>query len=147
MKPLSQINVIPFIDVMLVLLAIVLMTATFVAQGKIPVDIPETAQADALPTEATLELTIDEAGALYLDGAESALEILALRLGWTKCLEEIGVTINVTKAEILTVKKQDGDVDEVVVGGEEVNETELVKYLRYIFTKEGDKTKERSQKM
>jgi biopolymer transport protein ExbD len=80
MKPLSQINVIPFIDVMLVLLAIVLMTATFVAQGKIPVDIPETARADALPTEATLELAIDEAGALYLDGAESALEVLALRL-------------------------------------------------------------------
>ena len=80
MKPLSQINVIPFIDVMLVLLAIVLMTATFVAQGKIPVDIPETAQADGLPTEATLELAIDEAGALYLDGAESALEVLALRL-------------------------------------------------------------------
>jgi biopolymer transport protein ExbD len=80
MKPLSQINVIPFIDVMLVLLAIVLMTATFVAQGKIPVDIPETAQTEALPTDATLELTIDEAGALYLDGAESALEVLALRL-------------------------------------------------------------------
>ena len=80
MKPLSQINVIPFIDVMLVLLAIILMTATFVAQGKIPVDIPETARAEALPTDVTLELTIDEAGTLYLDGAESALEILALHL-------------------------------------------------------------------
>ena len=80
MKPLSQINVIPFIDVMLVLLAIILMTATFVAQGKIPVDIPETARAEALPTDVTLELAIDEAGTLYLEGAESALEILALRL-------------------------------------------------------------------
>jgi biopolymer transport protein ExbD len=44
MKPLSQMNVIPFIDVMLVLLAVVLTTATFVAQGKIPVALPSASQ-------------------------------------------------------------------------------------------------------
>jgi biopolymer transport protein ExbD len=41
MKPLSAINVIPFIDIMLVLLAVVLTTATFVAQRRIPVDLPQ----------------------------------------------------------------------------------------------------------
>ena len=50
MKPLSQINVIPFIDVMLVLLAVVLTTATFVAQGKIPVSLPGATEAEPLPT-------------------------------------------------------------------------------------------------
>ena len=40
MKKFDQINVIPFIDIMLVLLAIVLMTATFIAQGKIDVNLP-----------------------------------------------------------------------------------------------------------
>lgn len=34
MRPISTMNVIPFIDVMLVLLAVVLTTATFVAQGR-----------------------------------------------------------------------------------------------------------------
>ena len=40
MKKFDQINVIPFIDIMLVLLAIVLMTATFIAQGKIDAKTP-----------------------------------------------------------------------------------------------------------
>lgn len=36
----DQINVIPFIDIMLVLLVMVLTTATFIKQGIIPVDLP-----------------------------------------------------------------------------------------------------------
>jgi biopolymer transport protein ExbD len=36
----DQINVIPFIDIMLVLLVMVLTTATFIKQGVIPVDLP-----------------------------------------------------------------------------------------------------------
>ena len=41
-------NVIPLIDIMLVLLAIVLSISTFIAQGKIPIDLPsaESAQQD-----------------------------------------------------------------------------------------------------
>ena len=73
MKPLSQINVIPFIDVMLVLLAVVLTTATFVAQGKIPVSLPGATEAEPLPTGRSLELTIDSAGQVYL--AEQAMDL------------------------------------------------------------------------
>lgn len=40
-KRFDQINVIPFIDIMLVLLVMVLTTATFIKQGIIPVDLPE----------------------------------------------------------------------------------------------------------
>jgi len=43
-KKFDQINVIPFIDIMLVLLVIVLTTATFVAQGIIPVDLPKASE-------------------------------------------------------------------------------------------------------
>ncbi len=80
MKPLSQINVIPFIDVMLVLLAIVLMTATFVAQGQIPITVPEATKSDALASEPALEITIDRSGLVFIDGKESSLEILVTRL-------------------------------------------------------------------
>jgi len=76
MKPLSQMNVIPFIDVMLVLLAVVLTTATFVAQGKIPVALPSATQAEPLPDRQSLELTIDAAGQLYLE--EQAITISEL---------------------------------------------------------------------
>jgi len=40
-KRFDQINVIPFIDIMLVLLVMVLTTATFIKQGVIPVNLPE----------------------------------------------------------------------------------------------------------
>ena len=38
MKKFDEINIIPFIDIMLVLLAIVLVTASFISQGKIKVN-------------------------------------------------------------------------------------------------------------
>ncbi|VFM95148.1 MAG: biopolymer transport protein ExbD [Candidatus Kentron sp. G] len=68
MKPLAQINVIPFIDIMLVLLAVVLTTATFVVQGKIPVNLPAAAQGEPIPEAEHMEITIDASGAAYLDG-------------------------------------------------------------------------------
>ena len=83
MKPLAQMNVIPFIDVMLVLLAVVLTTATFVAQGKIPVTLPTASQAEPLPEQQRLELTIDAAGQLYLADQAFSLQQLEERLGTT----------------------------------------------------------------
>jgi biopolymer transport protein ExbD len=80
MKPLSQINVIPFIDIMLVLLAVVLTTATFVAQGKIPVALPKAEQAEPLPQRSSLEITIDDAGQAYLADRPVTLEALGERL-------------------------------------------------------------------
>ncbi len=42
-KEFSYINMVPFIDVMLVLLTIVLLTSTFVMSGVIPVELPKVA--------------------------------------------------------------------------------------------------------
>lgn len=67
MKRFDQINVIPFIDIMLVLLAIVLMTATFIAQGKIEIDIPEAASSEPLKAEESREIAIDEQNRFYYD--------------------------------------------------------------------------------
>ena len=80
MKPLHQINVIPFIDVMLVLLAIVLMTATFIAQGMIPVRIPEASASEPLPAATVTEISIDRSGIVYVDGTATSLQALTDRL-------------------------------------------------------------------
>ncbi len=68
MKPMSTMNVIPFIDVMLVLLAIVLTTATFVAQGRIPVNLPSAVSADPLTPKPSVEITVADNGTLFVDG-------------------------------------------------------------------------------
>ncbi|XNZ27661.1 biopolymer transporter ExbD [Helicobacter pylori] len=44
-------NVVPFIDIMLVLLAIVLSVSTFIAQGKIKVSLPNAKNAEKIPAK------------------------------------------------------------------------------------------------
>ena len=76
---LNQINVIPLVDVMLVLLVIVLTTATFISTGQIPVDL---AQADATNAAATEPITIKitSSGEIFLDGAQRSQEELLSEL-------------------------------------------------------------------
>lgn len=66
-KPMSEINVVPYIDVMLVLLVIFMITTPLLSQG-IKVELPE---ADAKPVDTrqqeTLVVTVDSGGKLYLD--------------------------------------------------------------------------------
>lgn len=67
MKPMASMNVIPFIDIMLVLLAVVLMTATFVAQGRIPIKLPGAVAAEKpLPGQA-VEITVTRTGEYLFD--------------------------------------------------------------------------------
>ncbi|MEH6456655.1 MAG: biopolymer transporter ExbD [Cocleimonas sp.] len=58
MKRFDQINMIPFIDIMLVLLAIVLTTASFVSKGLIDVDIPSAKQVTVSSQESTKTIEI-----------------------------------------------------------------------------------------
>ena len=66
-KLMSEINVVPYIDVMLVLLIIFMITAPLLTQG-VKVDLPQ-ASAKAVDTQdqETLIVTIDRDGRYYLD--------------------------------------------------------------------------------
>ena len=59
----ESINVIPFIDIMLVLLTIVLTTSTFMATGAITVQLPK-ASASSQPDVSGIVLEIDASGAM-----------------------------------------------------------------------------------
>lgn len=76
MKKFEQINVIPFIDIMLVLLAIVLTTATFIVQGQLKIEVPEASQTQAVSDAQAIEISIDAEGVIYVD--EVATELSAL---------------------------------------------------------------------
>ncbi|WP_041354060.1 ExbD/TolR family protein [Nitratiruptor sp. SB155-2] len=64
-KRFDQINVIPFIDIMLVLLVIVLTTATFIAKGVIPLDLPKAGSAKELPVK-KIDISITKDGSIFL---------------------------------------------------------------------------------
>ncbi|WP_316366415.1 biopolymer transporter ExbD [Candidatus Thiodiazotropha sp. CDECU1] len=69
MKRIDTVNVIPFIDIMLVLLAIVLTTATFIYQGRINLDLAEAEHAESLSDIEGVEIAIDAQEQLYFNQA------------------------------------------------------------------------------
>lgn len=82
MKKFDQINMIPFIDIMLVLLAIVLTTASFVKTGLIEVDIPNSESVTpATDHPDPIEISLDATGTLYFNSQETNTQQLSEQLG------------------------------------------------------------------
>lgn len=79
-RPMSEINVTPFVDVMMVLLIIFMVAAPLLTVG-VPVELPRTA-ANALPTdeEEPLTVTITAEGAVQIQTTDVAREDLVARL-------------------------------------------------------------------
>lgn len=73
--PIIGINVTPLVDVVLVLLIILMVTAGYIVSQSIPVDLPQGATGEATAT--TLGISVTKDGRTYLDRA--ALEPHALR--------------------------------------------------------------------
>ena len=67
LKKFDSINVVPFIDIMLVLLVIVLTTASFVAKGVIPLDLSEAHSSIKLKEQKELAITISKDGVIYFN--------------------------------------------------------------------------------
>lgn len=71
-KPIDYINVIPFVDIMLVLLTIVLTTSSFIASGMLPLDLPTASnnQTNILKTQV---IEIDKTGRIFTNGKPGSL--------------------------------------------------------------------------
>ena len=74
-KEFSSINVIPLVDIMLVLLTIVLITATFIVQGSIPVNLPQAKSPDSMEKR-TVQIVIDKEGNISFEEKSVSLEQL-----------------------------------------------------------------------
>lgn len=65
-RPMAEINVTPFVDVMLVLLIVFMVAAPLLTAG-VPVDLPDS-QAEAITQDDNkpIEITVDKEGAVYI---------------------------------------------------------------------------------
>ena len=79
-RPMSEINVTPLVDVMLVLLIIFMVTAPMMQQG-IDVDLPETTTQPLRMRDEPLILTVKKDGSYHLANQQIALEELQAKLG------------------------------------------------------------------
>jgi biopolymer transport protein ExbD len=79
-KKFDQINVIPFIDIMLVLLVMVLTTATFIKQGVIPVNLPDASSSDKKEQKKEVTVYVNDKGELFFDKNKVDLATLEEKL-------------------------------------------------------------------
>ncbi len=77
--PMSEINVTPMVDVMLVLLVIFMVTAPLLTVG-VPVDLPKTEASVMQGQDEPLVITVNSAGRVYLQETEMTLDVLVARL-------------------------------------------------------------------
>ncbi len=76
---MSQINVTPFVDVMLVLLVIFMITAPLLTVG-VPVNLPRTKAPPLTQPDEPLEVTVDAKGEIFLQETAVDLDALVPRL-------------------------------------------------------------------
>jgi biopolymer transport protein TolR len=78
-RPMSEINVTPFVDVMLVLLIIFMVAAPLMTVG-VPVDLPRTNATPLNQEQEPLTITVDSAGRIFLQETEVELASLVPQL-------------------------------------------------------------------
>ncbi|MDO5090878.1 MAG: TonB system transport protein ExbD [Cardiobacteriaceae bacterium] len=96
MKKFDQINVIPFIDIMLVLLAIVLTTASFIDHGVIAVQPPPSSTAQRAPDAIDDKrlISIDREGKFYLEQTPVSLDALQAEIAQWSAAQRVHLKLD-----------------------------------------------------
>ena len=79
-REIDQINVIPLVDVMLVLLVIVLTTATFISTGQVPVNLAKAKEVGDRK-DVPIVITLNAEGQLFLNDSPLSEDALKPALG------------------------------------------------------------------
>ncbi|MCB1505624.1 MAG: biopolymer transporter ExbD [Hyphomicrobiaceae bacterium] len=107
-RPMAEINITPFVDVMLVLLIIFMVAAPLLIQG-VPVDLPSTSAAKLSQTKKPMVVTLNGEGNLYIRDEQVGREAFVQRLQQIRAAE--GDTVVYVRADR---KVAYGDVMEVL---------------------------------
>lgn len=103
---ITDINVTPLVDVILVLLIILMVTATAIVSKTIPMELPKAATGEQTP--ATLAVSIDQAGQVFLDtipvtSDELRTKVRAAREGDPEIRAVIAADGRIPHANVVTV--------------------------------------------
>ena len=97
MRRFESINVIPFIDIMLVLLAVVLTTASFVATNKLDIKVPGSSAEEILSSnEKAVEIAINKQSEIHYN--ESKISVEELEKILAKLDKSIPINLRVDEA-------------------------------------------------
>lgn len=91
---IAEINMTPFVDIVLVILVIFMVTATFVTQGKIPLNLPQASnQENTKEKIKPITLSLTQNGELYYDTLALPFESLDEKLAQTAQQGELNILI------------------------------------------------------
>jgi biopolymer transport protein ExbD len=94
---IADINITPFVDIVLVVLIIFMVTATTIVESSIKVSLPDAATGEANDDITSLGLTLTTDGGLLLDGSEVSLDALKARLREAKAAGDVVCLISADK--------------------------------------------------
>ena len=80
-EPIAEINVVPLVDIILVVLIIFMVTAPLVMNPSIDVNLPEAASGESDEKPKHIAVTVSKQGELYIDGSKVTLEQLKSTVG------------------------------------------------------------------
>lgn len=108
---ITELNVVPLVDIVLVVLIIFMLAANLIAGSSIKVELPEASTGEAAETT-TVALTLTKDGALYLNGAAT---------------DEAGL-----KAYIPGVVKEDPKAQAIIAADKEVSHGRVIRIIDLI---------------
>ncbi|PAF45453.1 biopolymer transporter ExbD [Helicobacter sp. 11S02629-2] len=98
MKKIDSLNLVPFIDIMLVLLVIVLTSASFVQHPKVSLNVPKVdakASSSATSNDKSFTISIDKKGKIYANDKE--VDVNALKASLSNLDKSTNIILNTDK--------------------------------------------------
>ncbi len=115
-EAIAEINIVPFVDIILVVLIIFMVTAPLVLKPAIDVSLPQASSGEAKETEKNLDVIISATGELYVNGKPATIEELKDQAGVTaKTAVDSGAILNADKA--VTLEKLTEVIDAIKLAG------------------------------
>ncbi len=115
-EAIAEINIVPFVDIILVVLIIFMVTAPLVLKPAIDVSLPQASSGEAKETEKNLDVIIAATGELYVNGKPATLEELKDQASSVaKVAVDSGAILNADKA--VTLEKLTEVIDAIKLAG------------------------------
>lgn len=115
-EPIAEINIVPFVDIILVVLIIFMVTAPLVLKPAIDVSLPQASSGEAKETEKNLDVIIAATGELYVNGKPATLEELKDQASSVaKVAVDSGAILNADKS--VTLEKLTEVIDAIKLAG------------------------------
>jgi len=115
-EAIAEINIVPFVDIILVVLIIFMVTAPLVLKPAIDVSLPQASSGEAKETEKNLDVIISATGEIYVNGKAGTIEELKEQASVTaKSAVDSGAILNADKA--VTLEKLTEVIDAIKLAG------------------------------